>query len=144
MSRDITLGSVESAAELVWHGRRMIGTLSCIIIDCPDPRALAPFYEGVMGLTRVEDAPDWVTLGAHAPTLALQRVADFVRPVWRETAQASGLHLDVLVDDLDLAEEGVLSLGATLLEGSDKPIGYRVYADPVGHPFCLVTHEALA
>lgn len=42
-----------------------------------------------------------------------------------------------------MAEAAVFSLGATLLDGSDKPIGYRVYADPVGHPFCLVTREGL-
>jgi hypothetical protein len=24
-----------------------------------------------------------------------------------------------------------------------KPSGFRVYADPVGHPFCLVTPEGL-
>ena len=27
-----------------------------------------------------------------------------------------------------------------LPEGSDKPIGWRVYADPAGHPFCLTTN----
>ena len=53
------------------------------------------------------------------------------------------MHVDVMVDDLDLAEPKVLALGATLLEGSDKPIGYRVYADPVGHPFCLLTRESV-
>ena len=37
----------------------------------------------------------------------------------------------------------MLALGGRLLDGSDKPIGYRVYADPVGHPFCLVTPEGL-
>ncbi len=46
-----------------------------------------------------------------------------------------------MVADLDMAEAQVLALGATLLDGSDKPIGYRVYADPVGHPFCLITPE---
>lgn len=44
-----------------------------------------------------------------------------------------------MVADLDVAEPQVLALSATLPDGSDKPIGYRVYADPVGHPFCLVT-----
>jgi hypothetical protein len=47
------------------------------------------------------------------------------------------------VANLDLEQARVLGLGATLLEGSDKPIGYRVYADPAGHPFCLVTPESL-
>ncbi len=54
------------------------------------------------------------------------------------------MHADVLVDDLDVAEAEVLRLGATLLEGSDKRIGFRVYADPVGHPFCLVTPESVS
>jgi predicted enzyme related to lactoylglutathione lyase len=53
------------------------------------------------------------------------------------------MHIDVLVHDLDEAEADVLDLGATLLEGSDKPIGYRVFADPAGHRFCLVTPEGL-
>lgn len=42
-----------------------------------------------------------------------------------------------------MAQSAVLSLGASLLKGWDKPIGYRVFADPVGHPFCLVTKEGL-
>jgi hypothetical protein len=46
------------------------------------------------------------------------------------------MHVDVMVADLDVAEPQVLALGATLLDGSDKPVGYRVYAGPVGHPFC--------
>jgi hypothetical protein len=45
-----------------------------------------------------------------------------------------------MVTNLDEAEPLVLALGATLLEGSSKPIGFRVYADPAGHPFCLVTN----
>jgi hypothetical protein len=32
----------------------------------------------------------------------------------------------VLVDDLDEAEPRVLALGATLLDGSDEPVGFRV------------------
>ena len=39
-------------------------------------------------------------------------------------------------DDLDRAEEAVLRLGATRLAEAG-PI-CRVFADPVGHPFCLV------
>ncbi|MEO7979398.1 MAG: VOC family protein [Sporichthyaceae bacterium] len=123
----------------------MIGTLSCLVIDCPAPQALAPFYQGLMGLARVEDSDEWVTLGdsAQLPRIALQQVTDYKAPEWPSSASPQQMHIDVLVSDLDIAQEGVLSLGARLLEGSDKPIGYRVYADPVGHPFCLVTPEAL-
>lgn len=99
-----------------------------------------------MGLARLEDSEEWVTSGKAglAPTIAFQRVLDFVAPDWPSSTIPQQVHVDVLVADLDAAQSAVLGLGATLLEGSDKPIGYRVYADPAGHPFCLVTPEAMA
>ena len=123
----------------------VIGRLHSIVVDCPDPRELATFYEHLLGLTRVEDTADWVTLtGPDGPALAFQRVDRYVAPSWPSPDPPQQLHVDVLVDDLDEAEPKVLSLGAELLEGSDKPIGFRVYADPAGHPFCLVTPESIA
>jgi catechol 2,3-dioxygenase-like lactoylglutathione lyase family enzyme len=123
----------------------VIEIFNCVVIDCPDPRTLATFYEALMGLTRVEDSAEWVTLGdaTQPPRVAFQRILDFVAPDWPSSAVPQQLHVDVLVQDLDVAQAAVLSIGARLLEGSDKPTGYRVYADPVGHPFCLVTPEAL-
>ena len=41
----------------------MIGTFNCLVIDCPEPRTLANFYESLLGLARVEDSDEWVTLG---------------------------------------------------------------------------------
>lgn len=121
----------------------MVGRFHSLVIDCPDPRRLAGFYERLLGLERVEDTDEWVTL-AGAVTVAFQRVESFVRPRWPDPSAPQQMHVDVLVDDLDAAETEVLRLGATLLEGSEKPIGYRVYADPDGHPFCLVTPESVA
>ena len=40
----------------------MIGRLAGIVIDCPDPRALAGFYEALLGAKRVDDSDEWVTL----------------------------------------------------------------------------------
>jgi len=53
------------------------------------------------------------------------------------------LHLDTTVPtkaDLDAAHERALALGARLLEDrSDDPEEpLRVYADPAGHPFCII------
>jgi hypothetical protein len=123
----------------------VIGTLNCLVIDCPEPRTLATFYEELLGLSRVEDSEEWVTLGEvrQPPRVALQQVSDFAAPDWPASTIPQQMHVDVLVEDLDVAQEAVLRLGASVLEGSDKPIGYRVYADPVGHPFCLVTPEGL-
>ncbi|MEU6684120.1 VOC family protein [Streptomyces sp. NPDC046832] len=122
---------------------RVIGRLYTVVIDCPDPGRLADFYEKLLSLSRQEDTGDFVVLqnAEGTPVVAFQRVDDFRAPRWTEPAHPQQMHIDVMVADLDVAEEQVLALGATLLDGSDKPIGYRVYEDPVGHPFCLITPE---
>jgi len=123
----------------------VIGQWQSLIIDCPNPRALALFYEQLLGMERLEDSADWVTIGgAGQPTVAFQAAPDFVPPRWKDPAASQRMHMDVLVGDLDTAQALVLKLGASLLEGSDKPVGYRVYADPIGQPFCLITPESLA
>ena len=123
----------------------MIVTLNCLVLDCPNPRQLATFYEDLLGLSRVEDSDAWVTLGdaTQPPRIAFQQVAGYRAPDWDASTIPQQMHIDVLVQDLDVAETAVLDLGAILLDGSDKPIGYRVFADPAGHPFCLVTPEGL-
>ncbi|MCU4749898.1 VOC family protein [Streptomyces sp. G-5] len=86
---------------------------------------------------------DFVVLqnATGAPVVALQRVDEYQAPQWTDPERPQQMHIDVMVTNLDTAEAQALALGATLLEGSDKPIGYRIYEDPVGHPFCLVTPE---
>jgi hypothetical protein len=50
------------------------------------------------------------------------------------------MHFDVMVDDVEAAEPRVLALGARRLPGGDS----RVYADPAGHPFCLIPRPGWA
>jgi hypothetical protein len=109
------------------------------VIDCPDPRALAAFYARFLGMRVLEDAPDWVVLGRAAGMreLAFQRAATWVPPEWPDPAHPQQVHLDIRVDDVDVAEARVLALGARRAPGSPET-GYRVFLDPVGHPFCLV------
>jgi catechol 2,3-dioxygenase-like lactoylglutathione lyase family enzyme len=126
------------------HQTSPVGRWIGVVIDCPDPQELAGFYSQLLGLNVLEDSQDWVTLGpavGRYPTVAFQRASDYQRPDWARGTPPQQAHLDVLVHDLDNAEARVLQLGATLLSGSDKPIGYRICADPAGHPFCLVTPE---
>jgi catechol 2,3-dioxygenase-like lactoylglutathione lyase family enzyme len=122
---------------------RVIGSLHSLVLDCPDARALARFYELLLGLERVEDTDSWVTIEGRGQRIAFQS-SQMQRPAtWGDASVPQQIHVDVLVTDLDQAEAQVIAIGAELLEGSDKPIGYRVYADPAGHPFCLVTPESL-
>ena len=109
------------------------------MFDCPEPRALAEFYAAVLGMRINEDSADWVVIGSEpgARQLAFQRVADFSAPEWNDPRRPQQLHLDIRVDDVDRAEQQVLALGARRLPGELEG-HYRVFADPAGHPFCLV------
>ncbi len=116
----------------------MIGTWHALVIDCEDPDMLAGFYQEVLGMIRVQEDADWISIGdaADRPAVAFQRVDRLVRPQWPDAEHPQQMHVDVKVGDLDAGEAEVLRLGATRLEGGGK--SFRVYTDPSGHPFCLV------
>ncbi|MFE5405860.1 VOC family protein [Streptomyces sp. NPDC056580] len=113
-----------------------LAKLGVVVLDCPDPQALAGFYAEVLGGS-VEGEGEWVDLkvpGGQA--LAFQRAPGHVPPRWPAADASQQFHLDLVVEDLDDAEKGVLALGAKPLAA--EPGGtFRVYADPAGHPFCL-------
>jgi catechol 2,3-dioxygenase-like lactoylglutathione lyase family enzyme len=119
----------------------LIGRLEKTVLDCPDPRALAGFYAEVLGMQVTEDhrGGDWVVIGREPGMreLAFQRAEDYRPPRWPDPADPQHEHLDIRVDDVDAAEQAVLALGATRLP-ADRESGFRVFADPAGHPFCLV------
>ena len=119
----------------------MIGRLEKTVFDCPDPRALAAFYAEVLGMRVNEDDGDgaWEVIGRDVGwrELAFQRATPYLPPVWPEPGHPQQLHVDIRVDDVDAAERAVVALGASRLhDARDK--GFRVFADPAGHPFCLV------
>jgi catechol 2,3-dioxygenase-like lactoylglutathione lyase family enzyme len=116
----------------------MIGRLRSTVIDCPDPHALAAFYSELLGMHVVYSDDEWVKIrnDSDAPAIAFQKAPDLRPPDWPDPARPQQVHLDVEVDDIELAEKRALALGATKLDGAGDD--FRVYADPVGHPFCLV------
>jgi catechol 2,3-dioxygenase-like lactoylglutathione lyase family enzyme len=109
------------------------------VIDCPDPRALAKFYCQVLGMQVNEDIDGWVVIGSGPGLrqLAFQRTSEWVPPRWPDPAYPQQLHLDIRVNDADQAEQELLALGATRVAG-ERETGFRVFIDPVGHPFCIV------
>ncbi len=120
-----------------------IARLQLTAIDCPDPVSLAAFYAAITGwplTTPHEDYPDWVQLMSDAgATLAFQKVEGFQPPQWPGQEHPQQLHLDFVVPDLDAGEAAVLELGAVKHEVQPSPDSFRVYLDPAGHPFCLVS-----
>jgi catechol-2,3-dioxygenase len=115
----------------------MIGQLHSVVIDAPDAYGLAAFYAELLGM-EVQGQPgeDWVVATGAGYRLAFQRAPDLQPPDWPDPSSPQQFHLDVYVSDVDEAEPKVLELGARRLPGGGGD--FRVYADPVGHPFCLV------
>ncbi len=122
------------------HDHIMIGRVHHVVLDCPDPLALAEFYSALLGDPITYASEDWVVVStsSQASGLAFQRAPDHRRPTWPDMSIPQQLHLDVMVEDVTAAAPLVVALGATRLAGED------VFADPAGHPFCLVTRPGWA
>jgi glyoxalase superfamily protein len=113
-----------------------IARMPSFVIDCPDPGALAGFYATLLDW-RTEVEPDWVEIRSpDGQCISFQQVADYTPPVWPGQDMPQQMHLDVVVDDLDDAEQAVIALGATRAE-HQPGTSFRVLLDPAGHPFCL-------
>ncbi|MER7070917.1 VOC family protein [Terrabacter sp. NPDC000476] len=114
--------------------------LTDVIVDCPDALALAAFYAEVTGIpVKPGSRASWAGLQVGPIELAFTPVEDYRAPQWPEGEHPKQFHLDFEVDDVEVEHARVVALGARLLHdavGADGH-GWRVYADPVGHPFCL-------
>ncbi len=119
----------------------MIGRLHHVIVDCPDPTALASFYSQLLGLPLTYESDDFVVISADDSSsgIAFQRAPDYLPPRWPDPHHPQQIHLDVMVDDKADARRAVLELGGRPLAG-----GEDVYADPAGHPFCLINRPSWA
>ena len=117
-----------------------VGRWHHLIVDCPDPMVEARFWSGVLGDAITYADEDFVVVSADTTTsgLAFQRAADLIPPTWPQPAVPQQMHLDVMVDDQETASTAVLALGARRLPGD------HVYADPAGHPFCLIERPGWA
>ncbi len=113
-----------------------IARFPSIVIDCPDPGALARFY-GEMLDWKVDVSADWAEVRAdYGQCISFQPVQDYTPPRWPDQEVPQQMHLDVIVDDLDAGETAVLGLGATKADHQPGTT-FRVFLDPAGHPFCL-------
>ncbi|HET8561656.1 MAG TPA: VOC family protein [Marmoricola sp.] len=112
----------------------MIGRLHHVVLDCPDPRRLASFYSDLLDEPITYESDDWVVVAANETSsgLAFQLAPDHQPPTWPDNRVPQQVHFDVMVEGVDAATAKVLALGATKLAGSN------VFADPAGHPFCLI------
>lgn len=116
-----------------------VGRLRSVVLDCPEPRKLAPFYADLLGGKVIDDEDEtWVVVvDRDGRRLAFQQAPQYKPPHFPDPEASQQIHLDILVDNIDIAEPQALALGAKLLQAPEGDF-FRVYADPVGHIFCLV------
>jgi predicted enzyme related to lactoylglutathione lyase len=118
---------------VAWHG---IARLPLIVIDCPDPGALARFYGAMLDWKIDVSANPASVCAEYGQCISFHQVAGYTPPTWPTQERPQQMHLDVIVDDLDSAQAAVTDLGAT--RHPDQPgTSFRVFLDPAGHPFCL-------
>ncbi len=141
-----------------------IGTLRCYVIDVEDLEVGASFWSEVTGIARIsspwpdrfaylghEDETTWrheVIL--HRVATAKQSDPDAVDAARRIDPAANRAHIDISVDDVDVAIAQVEKIGGRLkypptlfpvphaYEGARPLIDWAVMQDPFGNEFCLV------
>lgn len=120
------------------------------VLDTADVGRSAAFYlawlgEG-WGCRGGDPAPDadWIVLeGPDGARVALQLTDAFAAATWPAPGVPPQAHLDFLLDSpaaLEATRERLVELGAPLLRdnGADPDEPLYVFADPDGHPFCVL------
>jgi hypothetical protein len=135
--------------------------ICAVVLDTTEVRGLAEFYRQLLGLVYRpgDEAPaagepdphgdDWLVLtdSDGRPEMAFQQVGELAAATWPDARIPQQLHLDfgvASIEELAIQHERALSLGATVLEdrSQDPTEALNVYADPAGHPFCLLVAGA--
>ena len=73
----------------------MIGRMHHVVIDCPDPAALAEFYSELLGLPVTYRSDDWVVIAKNDTTsgVAFQLAPDHQPPQWPDPGPAAAVPL---------------------------------------------------
>jgi predicted enzyme related to lactoylglutathione lyase len=116
-----------------------------VTLDCPDALALAKFYAELLGwqIDYDEQEPEWVDVlpPEGAPqifSISCQQIDHYRAPEWPNGDVPQQIHFDFYVDSVENAAVIALARGARKHEVQPSPEGsFVVFADPVGHLFCL-------
>jgi len=115
--------------------------LGAVVLDSDDSKALADFYQNLLGWTDRANDGEYTYLWSDTSSVRLifQMDEDYLKPIWpaESERQQQMLHLDFYTDDLEKEIGHAIHCGAELAK--EQPSDYwRVLFDPAGHPFCIV------
>lgn len=111
-----------------------------VTLDCVDLELIKGFWSQALDLPDVEQEGDYLLLRAEADAprsgvrgLTLQRVPE-------AKAGKNRMHLDVVVDDVDVEVDRLVALGATVVGREAEPTAEEltVMGDPEGNEFCVI------
>ncbi len=110
---------------------RDVPTIGWITLDARDTRALAQWWQGLLGGDiRIDQDGDVFLEAGPLPLLFLQNDDP--------KAGKNRMHLDLRVGDYDAAVARALALGATPADEVYRGDAWRVLRDPEGNEFCLI------
>ncbi len=114
------------------------GAVAAVVLDSPDPAAVAPFWMAATGWVEAGRGDDFVSLApptGDGPRLELLRMAD-------PKVGKNRLHLDVApyaADDQAAEVARLTALGATPVDIGQGEQTWVVLADPQGNELCVLS-----
>ncbi|WP_280275639.1 VOC family protein [Nocardia wallacei] len=113
-----------------------VATLKMLTLDSADARRDAKFWAAALGWEIAHAQDEYAMLTGPDHALGFGTIPDYQAPAWPNENGTKQFHLDLAVEDLDMASKQLVELGATVPEFQPGE-GWRVLLDPSGHPFCL-------
>src|SRR5512132_2450038 len=89
-----------------------IARMRTIVLDCPDPLALARFYAELLGWEVTYADDDWVNLAGPGGKLSFQLAPGYVAPTWPGDTRPQQIQVDVTLDDDGAAEQAERARGS--------------------------------
>jgi len=115
-------------------------TIGDLMIDCANAEHVREFYANLMGWKKIV-AYNCLALKTDKGLIILFAETDipYESPVWPEKPgeQQKQMHLDFTVDNVPLAIDKAIRLGATKSAAQYGGEGFITMLDPEGRPFCL-------
>ena len=113
-----------------------IARFPSIVLDCPDPAALATFYGALLDW-KVESRDGWADVRAdYGQCISFQQVADYTPPTGRARTCPSRC-TSTSSSTTSTTARPRCSSSARPSTSTSPGTTFRVFLDPAGHPFCL-------
>jgi len=112
--------------------------ITTVVVNSEQPERLISFWCALLQTEVAAQAAGFTWLARHTE----DAVGFAIQQVDRRRGTHAETHLDLEVDDLDVAQQQVEALGGSLCAVRTLPDGFewRVMADPDGNEFCIVAH----